>query len=160
MTDAQILVDANILWQYHLKNDVIPSLNKSLIIGLGSYDIRVAQHCAKLFFSGNDNIILFTGKTGNWTNGLWETDSTEAEIFASIAKNYGVPGDKILLEQQATNLGENIKFSKVIIEQQAIHADRLVIVTKPNTTRRAYATFLASWPVMADKLLIATFSGK
>ncbi|MBA8877810.1 YdcF family protein [Phyllobacterium myrsinacearum] len=130
---------ARVLWDFHLVYD--PLSPADLIIGLGSYDLRVADRCAKLFDQGLAPKILFTGKAGNWTNHLYDT--TEAEAFAAHAKGAGVAADAILIEPNATNIGENIRFARAMAGEAIKH---IIIVTKPQTQRRAFATVRAQWP--------------
>lgn len=142
MLDNKLLSDANKLWQYHSKIDDISKVNyPRLIMGLGSYDLRVAEYCAQLYIDGLGQCILFTGKSGNWTTGKFT--KSEAEVFADIAMHSGVPPDKILIETEATNIGENIKFSRKLMENSDVKYQEIILVTKPNTTRRAFATFKA-----------------
>lgn len=133
-----IAAAARILWEYHLVYDELVS--SDLIIGLGSYDLRVADRCAQLFRLGLAPSILFTGKAGNWTQGLYP--SSEAEAFAARAEALGVPSDCILVEPHATNIGENIRFARSMSPGVA----RAIIITKPQTQRRALATVKAQWP--------------
>lgn len=130
---------ARILWDFHLVYD--PLGPADLIIGLGSYDLRVADRCAELLDQGLAPKILFTGKAGNWTNHLYDT--TEADAFAARAIGAGIPPDAILIEPNATNIGENIRFAREMADDSV---KRVIIVTKPQTQRRAFATVRAQWP--------------
>ncbi len=147
------IIHANTLWNYHCKIDEIKPSKNSIIIGLGSYDIRVAEYCAKLYLEQMGQKIIFTGKDGNWTRG--KIKQTEAEIFATQAIQLGVPATDILLEQEATNIGDNIIFSKALIEKHQLPVEQIILVTKPNTTRRAYATFMRFWPELSTQLRIS-----
>lgn len=100
----QELLDAQVLWRYHSVMDDIDVLHNSIIIGLGSYDLRVAHHCADLYKRGENNLVIFSGKNGNWTRDMYGDDYNEAQVFAKEANFHGVPHDKIILEQEATNL--------------------------------------------------------
>ena len=64
-----VLQAARTLWDFHLIYDELSEVD--LIIGLGSYDLRVADRCAELFHQRLAKQILFTGKSGNWTNNLY-----------------------------------------------------------------------------------------
>lgn len=90
MINKQDILDAETLWGFHCRVDSIHNLSDALIIGLGSYDIRVAEYCAELCLISNSNMIIFTGKNGNWTRDLWGDDVIKASIFADIAKQKGV----------------------------------------------------------------------
>lgn len=144
MVNQQILEKANLLWNYLCRVDEVSNINSSqLIIGLGSYDLRVAKHCAELYLSGYGEEILFTGKSGNWTVGRFA--KSEAEVFADIAMDLGVPASKIWVEVEAENIGSNIKLSRQLLEDKSCKYAEIILVTKPNTTRRAYATFKSAW---------------
>ncbi|MGH6861792.1 MAG: YdcF family protein [Phyllobacterium sp.] len=138
-TSAEILRAARRLWDFHLVYDELSEAD--LIVGLGSYDLRVADRCAALFRQGLAGKILFTGKSGNWTGGLYRT--SEAEAFAERAQERGIPGEAILIEPRATNISENLRFAR---ELAGDAARRIIIVTKPQTQRRAFATVPMRWP--------------
>lgn len=133
---------AKILWEY---NNLKQSLQKSdVILVLGSNDIRVAQRGAELFLQGYAPLIIFSGGFGVLTNHLY--DKPEAEIFADEAMKLGVPKKKILIENKSTNTGENIIFTKKLIEDRGLGVDSFIVVQKPYMLRRAYATFKKQWP--------------
>ena len=115
------------------------------------YDLGVADYCAELYLQGYAQKLMFSGKSGNWTQGRW--NKTEAEIFAERANAQAIPLGEIILEKSATNLGENIRYSRTIIEQISPSVSEVILVTKPNTTRRAYATFMVNWPQMPVRVL-------
>lgn len=138
MTDESTAAAADILWQYHCIFDTpVPS---DIIIGLGSYDLRVADRCADLYHDGLAPRILFTGHSGHWTRG--RLDQTEASRFAHRATQLGVPDKAIVLEERATNIGENITFAARMVGNDA----SAILVTKPQTQRRCFATARKQWP--------------
>jgi hypothetical protein len=125
------------LWYFHhVYDDLIVS---DVIIGLGSYDIRVALHCAELFHKGLAPRIAFTGAKGNWTRNLYLP--CEAEVFQICAQEAGVPQEAITLEPRATNIGENIRFSADFVPE----AKQAILVTKPQTQLRCQATAQKQW---------------
>ncbi len=132
---------ANVLWDYHCIFD--PLRRVDAIVGLGSYDTRVAERCAELFHEGFAQKIIFTGSQGNWTRGLF--DRSEADTFATVAVKLGVPTDAISLEEQATNIGENVRFVAEYLKPSA----SVIFVTKPQTQRRCRATVAKQWPSAA-----------
>ena len=133
---------ATILWEY---NNIQQTVKKSdCIFVLGSHDIRVAQRGAEVFLQGFAPLLIFSGNVGRLTSGMW--DKTEAEIFANEAIKMGVPKDKILVEKSSRNSGENIAFSKKLLEDKEYEVRRIILVQKPYMLRRAYATFKKVWP--------------
>ena len=129
---------ARTLWHFHQVYDDLSF--SDVIIGLGSYDIRVAMHCAEIFHKGLAPRVIFTGATGNWTSDLYP--ASEAEVFRLCALQAGVPQDAITLEPRATNIGENIQFSAELV----FGAKRVIFVTKPHTQLRCQATAQKQWP--------------
>lgn len=111
------------------------------IVGLGSYDLRVAEYASDLLLANWGQWLLFTGGIVT-RNDLLKTpwDEAEAKVFAAIAAARDVPGARILLEERATNTNENIRYSWAILAQPDIGAQKLIIVTKPNMERRVRAT--------------------
>jgi uncharacterized SAM-binding protein YcdF (DUF218 family) len=134
-----IAAAARTLWDYHLIYHELRPVDA--IIGLGSYDLRVAKHCAALFQAGLAPVLLFTGKSGNWTERLYE--KSEAETFAEAAIAEGVPREAIKIEPEATNIGENIRYSRDMLGDGV---RSVILVTKPQTQRRVLATVARQWP--------------
>ena len=133
---------AKIVWDY-LRMD--QKLEKSdCIIVLGSHDVRVAERGVEIYMQNLAPIILFSGALGRLTKELW--DRPEARIFAEIAENMGVPGDRIIIEDKATNTGENVEFAKQALLRNGIRPDRVIAVQKSYMERRTYATFKMVWP--------------
>ena len=71
---------------------------------------------------------------------------TEAEKFAQIAINMGVPETKIIIESKASNTGENISYTKEILNKLNLHPTSFLIVDKPYRERRTFATIKKQWP--------------
>jgi uncharacterized SAM-binding protein YcdF (DUF218 family) len=130
------------LWDYMLLgHELVPS---DLILVLGSNDVRVAEHAAGLFLRGLAPLMVCSGNVGRLTATRFAR--SEAETFADVAVAKGVPRDAILLERRATNSGENLAFTRELLEARAVHPRRIILVQKPYMERRAYATFLRQWP--------------
>ncbi len=71
---------------------------------------------------------------------------SEAESFALVAVDMGVPEDCILIEPQSTNTGENVLFTRALLEEKGLDPQQLILVQKPFMERRTYATFMQQWP--------------
>ena len=140
--DAAVLRAAEQLWDYHCLAD--DPVVMDWIIGLGSYDLRVADHCAGLYLSRMGSKVVFTGNLGNWTDQLF--DEPEAKIFRRRAEHLGVPTQNILVEPAATNIGENLSRTRDLIESHASGFCSAIVVTKGNTLRRVRATAEKVWP--------------
>lgn len=133
---------ARLIWDYHhLHHRLQPA---DLILALGSNDTRVADRAAELYLAGWAGTLIFSGGAGALTRDRF--DRPEAEIFADIARDRGVPARAILIEPHSTNTGENIVFSRRLLAERGIEPKRIILVQKPYMERRAYATFKKIWP--------------
>jgi len=144
MKTESISIDAlaRTLWDYMLLgHELVPS---DLILVLGSNDVRVAEHAASLFVLGLAPLIVCSGDVGRLTATRFAR--SEAETFADVAVANGVPREAILLETRSTNTGENVVFSRELLEARGINPRSIILVQKPYMERRAYATFLRRWP--------------
>jgi len=121
------------------------------ILALGSHDIRVAERAAELYLQGWAPLLIFSGGLGRLTQDMWV--DTEAERFARIAMNMGVPSEAIFIENKSTNTGENITFTQQLLTAKGLKAEIFIVVQKPYMERRSYATFKKQWP---GKQLIVT----
>lgn len=129
-----------VLWEYLVLDT--PLEKADIIIGFGSYNTDVPKRAAELYRHGYAARIAFTGKQGKGTAGVWAR--TEAETFHDIAVQCGVPSDAILVENRATNTGENIEFTKALLRSLRIQS--IIAVHKPYMTRRIYAALKKQWP--------------
>ena len=133
---------AKVIWDYHHVNHALRKAD--CIMVLGSNDTRVAQHAARLFIHGWAPLLVMSGGLGNFTKGKWE--KPEADIFKDIAIAAGVPAEKIIVENRSTNTGENVRFTRAMLEQHGISPASFILVQKPFMERRTLATFLKAWP--------------
>jgi uncharacterized SAM-binding protein YcdF (DUF218 family) len=140
---------AQTLWDYHqLHHDLAPA---DAILVLCSHDTAVGVHGAQLFLAGWAPLLIFSGGLGAITRHLWQ--EPEADQFAAIAIEKGVPRDRILIENRSTNTGENILLTKALLASRDIDPRRFMLVQKPYMERRSYATFKRHWP---EKEVIVT----
>lgn len=149
MMATEVLSLAKLLWDYHHMNHDLAKAD--CILALGSHDLRVADRAAELYLEGWAPLVIMSGGLGNFTQSMW-TES-EADQFAAIAIQKGVPADAILIESKSTNTGENILFTQQLLHQKGLDLLNFIVVQKPYMERRSYATFKKHWP---DKNLLVT----
>ena len=136
------LEDARLLWDYHqLDHDLHPC---SAAIGLGTYDIGVAQVGADLHRRGMFPVIVFSGRYGLFSE--TRLASSEAEWFRDEALRSGMPPEAILVEPEATNTGDNIRLSRRVLTEAGVTVTSIMLVCTPYMQRRAYATCRKLWP--------------
>jgi len=147
--DGRIRALAEILWRYHHLNHQLSRADAILV--LCSHDAIVATRGAELYLQGWAPFAIFSGGLGAITRRLWQ--EPEADQFARIAMNLGVPRDRMLIENRSTNTGENVLFTKQLIADHGLALQRFIVVQKPYMERRSYATFRKVWP---EKEVIVT----
>lgn len=142
MISAQAWADAQRLWDFQqMGHEPRPC---SVAVGLGSHDLGVADTTAGLFQRGMAPLIVFTGATSRTTHERMPRG--EAEHYRERAVELGVPEDAILVEPKARNTGENIRFSRALLEEHHVPVSSVLLVSKPYEERRAYATARKLWP--------------
>lgn len=143
MTEAEADQDAVTILHYLQLHQPLKKCDALLV--LCSFDTRVAAYAAELFLKGFGDYIVFSGNgRGRITEQLFE--KSEAETFADVARDAGVPNSKIIIEDKSTNSGENIRFTYELLKQKDLHPRSILIVQKASMERRAYATFKQQWP--------------
>lgn len=141
MDSAEIDRDAELVYNYHRMS--MPLTPASAIFCLCSLDTRVARRAAQLFLDGVGTYIVFSGGSGKLTASVF--DKPEAEIFADIALEMGVPAEKIVVESESSNTGENVRFTRVLLEKTGLDVRSFILVQKPYMERRTFATFAKQW---------------
>jgi uncharacterized SAM-binding protein YcdF (DUF218 family) len=150
MINQEAIALAKILWNYHQLHH--PLEQADCILVLGSMDTRTAERGADIYLQGYAPIIVFSGGLGKLTKDMWA--ETEAELFANIALDRGVPREAIFIENKSTNTGENIQFTQQLLQEKNLDLDSFIVVQKPYMERRSYATFKKHWP--GKKLLVTS----
>jgi uncharacterized SAM-binding protein YcdF (DUF218 family) len=140
--EKQIRALAETIWRYHQMNHSLAKADGILV--LCSYDLIVAERGAQLFLEGWAPLLIFSGGLGMITSRFWT--EPEADRFAEIAVGMGVPREQIIIENQSTNTGENITFTKQLLAGRQITPSKLIVVQKPYMERRSYATCKKLWP--------------
>lgn len=132
------LHNAKILWSYLSAHNYVEA--SDAIVVCCSYDLRVCDYACQLIQQGYSEQLVISGKHGNWTKHLW--DVPEADIFTGRAVSNGIDKDRIIIETEAANFGENITFSRALLPE----ANSVIFVSKPNSLLRVKLTAEAQWP--------------
>ena len=81
---------------------------------------------------------------------------SEAKYLQKRLIELHVPENCILLDEFASNTGENIDFSYQLMMTQHIPVDRVIVVQKPYMLRRTYATLLKRRPIKETKFIMTS----
>ncbi|HUI51904.1 MAG TPA: YdcF family protein [Terriglobales bacterium] len=125
----------------------------------------------QLFQSGLSRFLLFSGGRGHSTQPLfanlarssryqkyakqgWIGETLpEAEAFARLAKlEFGIPGDKILVEDASTNTGENARFTLDLLTRRIPAAHHMLLLQDPLMQRRAVLTVAKALESVANPI--------
>lgn len=140
--DGRLRELAEKLWHYHRLRHALSAAD--VILVLCSHDTAVGERGAQLWLDGWAPLLIFSGGLGTITRHLW--NEPEADQFARIAVAMGVPPDRILIENRSTNTGENVLFTRRLLDERQLSPQRFILVQKPYMERRSYATFKQRWP--------------
>jgi uncharacterized SAM-binding protein YcdF (DUF218 family) len=139
---TQDWADTQRLWDYHQMGHTPRPC--SVAIGLGSHDLGVADTAVDLYRRGMAPLLVFTGATSPTTRERMPRG--EAVHYQERAIELGVPASAVMVEPRARNTGENIRFSRDLLNEAGITVSSVLLISKPYEERRAYATARKLWP--------------
>ncbi|ODU02496.1 MAG: hypothetical protein ABS81_17410 [Pseudonocardia sp. SCN 72-86] len=143
LDDPEIAHAVETLWNYH-RLDTGLDTPTDVGIGLGSHDLSVATVTAELYHRGLFPLVVFTGANAPTT--VERFPRGEAVHYREHAIELGVPADAILVEDQATNTGENITRTHDLLAAAGRDVHAVTLISRPYQQRRARATCRKLWP--------------
>ena len=152
MTESDIDHYAQIVWDYMNLHE--QPQKSDAIFCLCSHDTRVAIRAANLMNQGYGKLLIISGGSGKLTKDIFT--EPEAIVFSKVAIEQGINPEKIVVEPNSTNTGENIRFTHRLLEEKGINLDSFVLVQKPYMERRTYATFMKQWPDSGTKITVTS----
>jgi len=136
---------AKTLWDYNQLNK--PMRKSDFIFVMCSYNLAVAEHAYILFRQRMGDFVVLSGgiaHQGDLVETPW--DEAEAIAFRDRMIEIGMEPSKIIIEDKATNCGENVQFTKALLEDRDPPLTTGIVVQKPYMERRAFATVEKQWP--------------
>lgn len=143
MTDQDLdnsTSDLRIIWNALVRRDTLPTHADVVILG-GCRDLGLAERAAELYHANITRTIITSGYQPQ------SLDVTESQLLADHCMKLGVPRKDIIMENDASNTGENITFSARIITE----VESVILIHKPYMSLRFLATAEAQWPVPQPK---------
>lgn len=113
-----------------------------IIFVLGSNDLRVADRAAELFKEKIAPIVVCSGANGKMS----DFTEPEAKVFSERIISLDVPQEKIILEPNSTNTGENVLFTKKLLEEKNITVEKIIAIQTPYMERRTFSAIRKQWP--------------
>ena len=139
----QILDDAQSLFAFLSTAEEGPD-RADLVLAMGSQDLEVADTAARAFGEKRARWLVCSGGFGKDTALLFR--QPEGVLYARRCLELGVPEACILVEDQASNSGENFQLTRALLARRGIVPCTGVIACKPYMARRAWATGAMQWP--------------
>ena len=139
----ETLKDARLLFTF-LSEAEDGSDEVDVVLAMGSSDLSVADTAAQAFFDRRAQWLVCTGGFGKDTAGV--LPEPESVLYARRCMELGVPEERILVERQSTNSGENFRFARALLEERGIVPRTGVAASKPYMAKRAWATASKQWP--------------
>lgn len=139
----KILEDAQMLFKF-LSDTEHVSDRADIVLAMGSQDLNVPVTAVRAFQEQSARWLVCSGGFGKDTAALFR--EPEAILFARRCVELGAPEDRVLIEAQASNSGENFRFSRALLEERGIRPKTGVIAAKPYMAKRARATGAMQWP--------------
>ncbi|WP_374225719.1 YdcF family protein [Nocardiopsis sp. B62] len=133
---------ARIVWDYQHMGQEPRGCDVAVV--LGSHDLGVATCAADLYRRGFFPRMVITG--ANSPSTLARFPRGEAVHYREHVLELGVPDSSVLLEDGATNTGENLRYSRALLAEAGINVGSVMLVCKPYMERRAHATARVLWP--------------
>ncbi len=141
--DSGTLADAQTLYDFLSDVEETPP-PADIVLAMGGSDLGVADTAARAFFEKEARWLVCTGGFGKDTGGVFP--QPESVLYARRCVELGVPEERILVESQSTNSGENFRFAKALLESRGIFPRTGVVASKPYMAKRAWATASRQWP--------------
>lgn len=113
----------------------LPSIPPRLEVDVGPGFDRLL-HGMRLLRAGKGNFLILSGGT---IPSLVGSEVTEAVQLRSLALEYGIPAEAILLEGRSRNTYENAIFTREVLEKHGL--EKVLLVTSASHMRRSVAVF-------------------
>ena len=141
------LIDA--INRYLLVNTEIEPADLGFVFGTRHGVEEFCRETARLWHDGYFHHVLVTGGV------TLDESQSEANILRSKLVERGVPGERILMEERATDTGENVLFSIPVIERELglENVKSVLAIGKFRTSRRYLMTLQKHWPDVRKMLV-------
>ncbi|WP_052282478.1 YdcF family protein [Kluyvera genomosp. 1] len=155
------LAAANRLGGWLAQDDVAgqPSVADAQLVVLAGNAVMPTVDAACRLATLSGGTLLICGGVGHSTSYLYDAmaqhadyrhitvnGQPEATLLAEIAYRFWhIPRERIVIEDQSTNCGENAWFTRRIMEDHGIQAQSATLVQDPTMQRRTMATFSRVW---------------
>lgn len=127
------------IWDALVRRDEMPPHADAIVVG-GCTNLGLAERAAELYHAGVSELIIITGYQPK------TMDMTEAKYLSDRCVALGVPRTALVLEEEATNTGQNITFASNLLKTLKNNVKTVILIHKPYMALRFLATAEAQWP--------------
>lgn len=121
-----------------------PSGKADFVLAMGSQDLTVADTAVRAFREARADWLVCSGGFGKDTAALFR--QPEGVLYARRCREAGVPEERLIVEDRASNSGENFLFTRELLEERGLFPAAGVIACKPYMAKRAWAAGTWQWP--------------
>jgi uncharacterized SAM-binding protein YcdF (DUF218 family) len=139
----EVLNAARTLWEWLPVSDPIPAEPVDMIFVLGNKSDALPGEAAMLFKKKLAPLIVLSGGRGRITK---NDPLTEVERYMRVLRQENIPGGVIISDDKSTNTGENIAFSKSLLEEKGLVFTSGIAVTTTMLSMRHKALLKKQWP--------------
>jgi uncharacterized SAM-binding protein YcdF (DUF218 family) len=118
------------------------------MIVMGTNDLGNARYAAKLALQYDYQFIVTSGQPAPVQSIYGEPfGKSEADAYADILEEAGIPKHKVFRERGATNTGENVTLTRALLgPERCCMIKTGLLIHKPYMERRALGTAEKQWP--------------
>jgi len=114
------------------------------------------EKAIELYNQGLSEKIIVSGQGPHYADNVAET---EAEIYARIAMNAGVPKESIIKEDKSITIPDNVRSSLNLLDKISVPYKSIILVNSPYTQRRGWAHFKKYTPDSTTLIRINSETG-
>ncbi len=116
------------------------------IFCFGHSTTNTPVHAAKLYHRGLSPRIIVTGFVGHRNVELPSGFTNQADLFAHVLIEQGVPDRAILREKESRNTLDNVLLGMEVVREARVKIESLILVALPPHLRRCRVTFDMHYP--------------
>lgn len=133
LDDVKIL---NEVYDYLAEQD--PLVKAGLIFVFGAKTPLRIERAIELYQEQFAEKLILSGRSPHYADAQ---ALTEAETYAKIAEESGVPEEKIIIEKESITIPDNVRASLNLLDESKINYNSIILVNSPYTQRRGWAHF-------------------
>lgn len=126
----------NIAYDYLAEEDTLENVDFIFVFGAKT-PLRIKK-AIELYQQGLSPKIIVSGRSPHYAS---DQSITEAENYALIAEQGGVPASAIIIENESISIPDNVRSSLNLLDEEGIFYKSIALVNSPYVQRRGWAHF-------------------